>query len=177
MAAILTTLQAGQQMVLFGSGQVDAQASARLAIDRMSRDIRLAGYDPTGNGAFTAIASQTSTGFALQYDWDGDNTITTAAPALGPDGMLRGERVTYSVASGELLRQESGIDTVPIVVSRVQVAGFMYLDAAGAGTNVSASIRSIRVTVTTRSGGAGPLTLGNVSTTVTDTVRLRNRVN
>ena len=46
MAATLTVLVAGQKSYGLGAARIDAK-SARIALERMTRELREAGYDPT----------------------------------------------------------------------------------------------------------------------------------
>jgi Tfp pilus assembly protein PilW len=165
----------GQRTYLVGSASVDAQQSARFAIGRMVQDIRMAGYDPTGTASFSAVTGQGPMQLTLQYDWNGDGTISAANPVVGPDASVRGEQVVYAVSSGNLERRETGVDAAPAIVAPVSSLAFGYLDADGNPTAVAASIRTVVVTVTAPGGAGSTYTLGNVAVRMTDTVRLRNR--
>src|SRR4029434_2120107 len=72
MAGLLITLQAGQEVYLRGSNQVETTQSVRVAIERMAQELRGAGFCPTCSGAppFTAITAQSATGSTIQNDWD-----------------------------------------------------------------------------------------------------------
>jgi len=93
MAGLLGLVMSGQQAYWFGTTQVDAQQTVRVALERMVKDIREAGYEPQTpqtnpascpNGTsfpnspsgvpcfhFVPITSQTATAMTLQYNWDG----------------------------------------------------------------------------------------------------------
>ena len=141
MLGVLTLLMRGNEGYLTGSNQAEAQASARAAIERMTLDIREAGYGPRTDGVcalplpggcFNAVINHTATSFTLQMDWDGlpappANPIQNppvracvsytwgAGDGFCPAGTVsRGEQVTYTVVGGTLCRQESVIDVVPV---------------------------------------------------------------
>lgn len=140
MGGVLTLLMRGNESYLTGSNQAEAQASARAALERMTLDIREAGYGPRTDGVcalplpggcFNAVINHTATSFTLQMDWDGlpappANPIQNppvracvsytwgAGDGFCPAGTVsRGEQVTYTVVGGNLCRQESAIPVVP----------------------------------------------------------------
>lgn len=93
MAGLLGLVMSGQQAYWFGTTQVDAQQTVRVALERLVREIRAAGYEPQTpqtNPAscpnstsyplytsgvpcyhFVPITSQSATALTLQYNWDG----------------------------------------------------------------------------------------------------------
>ena len=72
----------------------DMQQSARIGMDMMSREIRMAGYDPTGNaGAGIVVATPTTIQVTLDLNGDGDiydenENITYALYDPTGDGCL-----------------------------------------------------------------------------------------
>ena len=128
MLGVMTLLMTGNQSYLTGSNQAEAQAAVRAALERMTADIRGAGYGPTTDqnctalndplGCFNAVINPSATSFTLQNDWDGNGTINNAISicvtyswaacpnAGGPNN--RGEEITYSIVGGTTLcRMES----------------------------------------------------------------------
>jgi prepilin-type N-terminal cleavage/methylation domain-containing protein len=196
MAGLYSMLQSGQQTYLTGTNQVEAQQALRLALLRMTNEIRDAGYCPTcgtGNPAITsfdAITAQSSTSFTVQNDWNGtwDGTTgiftggTVPHVVLNSDGTStttnRGEQVTYTFSSGNLTRREIGIDATPVVIaSGISSLTFTYLDNTGAVTATAANIRAIVVNVVGQPQNQ-PTTFqaGRVQVAMTDSIRLRNRL-
>jgi type II secretory pathway component PulJ len=174
MGGLLWLLTGGQRSYLQGSNQVEAQQSARIALEQMIREIRGSGYNP-GNAAFTAITGQSTTGFILQNDWNGNGVIEpTITVTVG--GATRGERVTYSVTSNRLDRQESAVDASPVTVARIEQVTFQYLDANNVVTATSANIRTVVVTIRTRPQDQPATAMqGRAIVAMTDRARLRNR--
>jgi prepilin-type N-terminal cleavage/methylation domain-containing protein len=197
MAGLFSILRTGQQSYLTGMNQVEAQQGLRLALLRVTNEIREAGYCPTcstlatGLGPFPAVINQSATGFTLQNDWDGTWNGTTGIAASGTVAQTvmlsstssttatvnRGEQIIYSVSGGNLRRQENGLDASPVVVvSNLASIAFTYRDADGAVTATAANIRTITVDAVGQ-----PLvqptasTAGRVQVAMTDSVRLRNR--
>jgi len=141
MAGLLGLLTASRDAYSRGTSAIDAQQNARVALERMAKEIREAGYHPrppdtspetcppgaeslypsagrSGSAcwSFYPIVAQTSSSMTLQYDWNGDGAITTVGkvndPINCPTGAAcRGEQVTYSLSGTTLMRQEVGVDS------------------------------------------------------------------
>ena len=194
MAGLFSILSTGQQSYLTGSNQVDAQQSLRLALLRVTNEIREAGYCPTcGTGspavaAFPAITAQSSTGFTIQNDWSGNwngttgiSTGTVTQVVMASNGttsnVTRGEQIIYAYSSGTLTRREMGVDASPVtVVSNLSSLSFTYLDADGNTTATAADIRTIVVNAVGQPQVQPSASMaGRVQVAMTDSVRLRNR--
>jgi prepilin-type N-terminal cleavage/methylation domain-containing protein len=102
MASLLGLVLSGQQAYWFGTTQVDAQQTIRVAMEQMVRDIREAGYEPltpesdptlcpnaTNYPLYTAgptcyrfypITSQSASGITLQYNWNGSTCTNPCTP-------------------------------------------------------------------------------------------------
>jgi prepilin-type N-terminal cleavage/methylation domain-containing protein len=184
MAGVLSLLMVGQQSATTTSNKVDAQANARVGIERMIEEIREAGYLPAGptcpgapatpcppfNYAFSAITNQSATGLTIQNDWNANNTIQTTSVVDPISGGNRGEQVIYSFAGGELSRREMGVDAAPVVLaSGIISLAFTYLDQGNAVTGTAADIRTVTITMTTQQSTGQP------QVTMVHRVRLRNR--
>ena len=117
MAGLLGFLTASRNAYTRGSSTVDLQQNLRVALDRMGKEIREAGYHPqppdtstltcppgavgglypNGGGTnepcwfFYPVIGQASAALTLQYDWDGNGIINTASkvndPVNCPTGM------------------------------------------------------------------------------------------
>ena len=157
LAATLTVFAQGQRAYTQGVARVESQQTARVALARMSREIRQAGR---GGTAVSPIALAERSRIAIQHDLDGDGT------AAG-----RGETVTWLVSAG-VLRRDAGGGAQPIV-NGVRVLELTYLDNWGRVTATPSAVRTVIITLTTEPEhpGAGGRTL----TTLTTEVRLRNR--
>jgi prepilin-type N-terminal cleavage/methylation domain-containing protein len=188
MASLLGLVLSGQKAFWYGTTQVDAQQTVRVAVERMVKEIREAGYYPQNPDTspvtcaaapcytFNAIAnSPTASSVTLQYDWNGDGVSAASGmvndPVLCATGTAcRGERVVYSFSSGALTRQEIGVDTTPqTIASGISSLSFTYFDENGTATTVPANIRTIGVTVTAQTATQGAYV------TLSDRIRLRNR--
>jgi type IV pilus assembly protein PilW len=197
MTGLLSILRTGQQSYLTGTNQVEAQQSLRLALLRMSNEIREAGYCPTcGTGAapFSAITgtsggtAPSASGFMLQSDWNGNGAITSSSvtqtvmnTAGATSNVTRGEQIVYSFSSGTLTRREMGVDgTAVTVASNLASLSFTYLDADGNSftptTTTQANIRTIVVNAVGQPQvQPTAAAAGRVQVAMTDSIRLRNR--
>ena len=157
LAATLTVFAQGQRAYTQGAGRVESQQAARVALARMSREIRQAGRC---GAAVSPIAVAERSRIAIQHDLDGDGTAAA-----------RGEKVTWLWSAG-VLRRDAGGGAQPIV-NGVRTLELTYRDALGRPTETPSTVRSVIITLTTvpeRPGSGGP-----TSTTLTTEVRLRNR--
>ncbi len=183
MAGMLGLVMAGQQAYWFGTTQVDAQQTVRVALERMVKEIREAGYyprSPDTNPATCAVppcypfdavgTGATSSSLTVQYDWNGDGTSAASGTVTDPLQGTRGERVTYSFSSGVLTRQEIGVDGSPVTIaSGISGLAFSFFAEDGTATTTPANIRTVAVTVTAQTASKGAYV------TMSDRVRLRNR--
>ena len=102
MASLLGLVMSGQQAYWFGTTQVDGQQSARVAMERMVKEIREAGYEPVPPETdpalcpnatnyplyatsvpcykFVPITSPSATALTLQYNWDGSTCAVPCSP-------------------------------------------------------------------------------------------------
>lgn len=161
LSGAVSVLGAGQRLHAVGAARVESQQAARVALDRLARDIRGAGRGPHPE-AFDAVAVAELQRLVLQQDTDGDGAI--AAP---------GERVTWRLADG-VLRRDAGAGGQPVVEGVLDVA-LRYLDEAGEPAVNPGDVRSVVVSIT-----VGPVladrSLGRRAlTALSSRVRLRNR--
>lgn len=156
LAGVAGLLQQGQRAYLAGVGQVEAQQSARVALERLARELRAAGFNPTGT-SFSPLVNPTATGFTIRNDLNGDGAI-----AGNP------ETITYSL-TGRTLRRNAGGGAQPLIEG-VESLSFAYLDEGGSPTTIAEEIRAVVVSITTGPSGSRS---GVVS--MTTQVRLRNR--
>jgi prepilin-type N-terminal cleavage/methylation domain-containing protein len=195
MAGLFSLLTTGQQSYLVGSNQAETQQELRLALQRMTQEIRDAGFCPTcasGAPPFSAITNASATGFTIQNDWNGTGIIhttgTTNYALVNPDGSVtttaRGEWIVYAFSGGSLTRREVGVDGAGVpIAGNMAALTFTYLDAAGAvlaspvAAGQEANIRTIVVNAVGQPQNQPAIfQAGRVSVAMTDTIRLRNRI-
>jgi len=128
---------------------VEMVQTARAAIDMMTREIRMAGYDPTGAGfdGITYDADQ------LEIKADMYQTNNTGNPDGDTDDS--NEHIKYTMDSDYPfeIRRNTGGGRQEFALN-IQSFTFDYLDSAGSATTTTADIRQIRITITARTSKA-----------------------
>jgi len=115
--------------------------NARAAMDLMTREIRMAGYNPTG-ATFDGVTYSTSE-LKIQADLNGDGDTTSGS----------NEIITYSYdnTNNQIDRKPGTAGTPNALAENIQAFTFQYLDSSGAGPETTSSdIRQIRITITAR---------------------------
>lgn len=131
MAGTLSILRSGLGAYRWGAARVEAQQSARVALERMAKELREAGYDPTAAGIDAVVVAE-PTRIVVQRDLDGDGAIDPTR-----------ERIAFVLRAGEtVLRRDAGGGAQPIV-NGVKRLVLTYYDAAGQVTTDAAAVRSI----------------------------------
>jgi len=114
--------------------RMEAVSDANAALDLMARLIRMSGNNPEeiaglrGIDPGVPVSGQYNT-IRIQSDWHG------ATIASEPDGDIGDsfEDITFSVATGKLMKQERPADTVPVeFLDQVNSLRFTYFDTNNA---------------------------------------------
>ena len=137
------------------------QQGARIAVELMVQDIRLAGLDPLGTataGISADLPTSTWIEFTADANFDGQIVNTDAF-----------EDIRYQLVGSELRqRNHAGWATM---LDNVTDLSFTFLDANDNPTTVNNAIRSVKISLTMeRPAGRA----GQVARTYTTTVRCRN---
>lgn len=132
--------------------------TTRAAMDLMSREIRLAGYDSLGitSGAncaggspgFPSIVTFTNTTLRFTYDFRGNGGPTTA-----PDGDCADpdEDINYSFSANQILR--NGV----VLAENIQSFTFEYFRSDGVtAPTLATDIREVRITITGKTAKRDP---------------------
>jgi type IV pilus assembly protein PilW len=139
----------------------EMQQSARAAMEFMSREIRMAGYNPhpelNPTGVVVGIQTATSSSLTFSLDIRGDNE---GDPPDGDTGDSN-EYITYSLYTPEdgiqkLGRRSAADATFQPVAEHIQSLTFQYWDANGNTTATAADIRRIQVTIVARTAKPDP---------------------
>ena len=145
LAATATLLHLGLHAWVWGAARVEAQQSARYALERMAGELREAGYDPTASGLAPVVVAEPAR-VEFQRDMNGNGVIDPTR-----------ERVTYLLRAGEsILRRDAGGGAQP-VINGVRALRLTYLDRAGAETTDPAAVLAVRVRLEVGSAGTGVL--------------------
>jgi Tfp pilus assembly protein PilW len=191
MLGAIYTFQQGQTRALAAQNAYnDSQNVTRTVIDLMTRELRMATYDPTSPGALTTSPGPTCPGV--------EQGIVEATPStirfeqdLNGDGAIGavGESVEYDVL-GEELRRADGANTPVTLVSGVPAGGFVlrYFDGSnppvelvpsGSPAALTASQRNcvskIRITVHANVPNPDPNNPMPLASAAESEVAIRNR--
>ena len=133
----------------------EMQQNARAAMDMMTREIRMAGYDPIGSaGARIVSAASSSINFTLD--------ITSTSNPGTPDGDTAdpNEHITYSLYTVDGIQKLGRKSTASAgnqpVAEHVQSLAFQYWDANGNTTTTAADIRRIQIAITVQTAKPDP---------------------
>jgi type IV pilus assembly protein PilW len=114
MAAVFKIYTTQQDSYVLQEQVAEMQQNGRTAKYVMTREIRMAGYDPTGSNEFGFLSA-------------GDNSISFSMDIEVENGTpdLTGEVITYSVSAGKELMRNDGATNQP-VVENIEAVGFAY---------------------------------------------------
>jgi type IV pilus assembly protein PilW len=129
--------------------------NARAGLDLMTREIRMAGYNPTGslapcaginnatNTPCVGITSATAASFSFSVDLDGDGNLT--ADTTNPN-----ENITFDVytSGGKPALGRTSNGSKQPVVENISALSFTYLDASNNVTTNLALVQKIRTSIT-----------------------------
>ena len=135
------------------------QQAARIAVDFMVQDIRLAGLNPLGSpGIGIQAISPDSIRFTMDANFDGDDADT-----------FEDLTYTYNSANGTLIQTNHLGDMV--LIDNITSLNFTYLDSEDQTTSDLDEIRSVAISLTMqRPAGRDE----DISRTYTTRVRCRN---
>jgi len=136
-----------QQKTYDVQGQITEMIQmTRAAMDTMTREIRMAGYDPVPRMAgFTGIPYN-ATQLQILADLNDDGVITTSSSGS--------ENIIYFYYNYTIRRQTGTASNV--LVDQVESFDFRYLDADGNPTTIPADIRQAQITLTLRTAKPDP---------------------
>jgi type IV pilus assembly protein PilW len=139
LAAVTTTFMS-QTRIYNSQEQInEMQQNARGALDIISRELKMAGYKPSGGG-FNGITYST-TQLMVQADLDSNGAISTSSTA--------NEQITYAYDSAnQRITRAVGTGGAQILAEHITAFTFSYFDSLAAATTVSANIRQVSITIT-----------------------------
>jgi type II secretion system protein J len=138
-----------------------AQQDLRAALNIMTQDIRMAGFDPTDSDNF-GVEVATATNIRITSDTDIDGVVDQS----------NFERITYNLNAGtnqlqQILYQGTASESTQPVVDNVTNLTFTYLDEDNNITATPADIRTVIISMTIQElAGRGGLVTRTLSTRV-----------
>lgn len=137
------------------------QQDLRAALNIMTQDIRMAGFDPTDSDNF-GVEVATATNIRITSDTDMNGVIDES----------NFERITYNFNAGtnqlqQILYETTGSESTQPVVDNVTNLTFTYLDEDNNITATPADIRTVIISMTIQElAGRGGLVTRSLSTRV-----------
>ena len=171
MAGIYTFYQNQLKSHITQQQMVDMQQDARAAMYMMTRELRMAGYDPQNTGATIRTANVAQMAFDSDSDGAADGVINDTerffyalSNDADEDGLADGTPCNLLRGSWDAPAVPVSKDMFPLALN-IDALNFVYLDSAGntlnddGNGNVIANIgaiRSVQITLVARSGDALP---------------------
>ena len=151
LAAVTTTFM-GQSRFYSAQEQVnEMEQNARGALDLITRELKMAGYRPTGM-ALTGVTYSTSQ-LMIQADLDASGTICTSSCT----STTVNEQITYTYDSAnKQIKRAQGSSAPVVLADNITAFTFSYLDSLGAPTTVTADIRQVSISITAQTAKPDP---------------------
>jgi type IV pilus assembly protein PilW len=139
LAAVTTTFMS-QTRIYNAQEQInEMQQNARGALDIITREVKMAGYNPNG-ASFLGVTYSTAQ-LMIQADLDSSGAISTSSSA--------NERITYAYdAANNRVTRAVGSGSAQILAEHITAFAFSYLDGTATATTVSANIRQVSISIT-----------------------------
>ena len=149
MASVATTFTS-QTRTYSAQEQINQmEQNARGALDIMSREIKMAGYNPAA-GTVTGVVSYTSTALTIQADLTGNGTISMSSSDY--------EQIAYAYDStNKKITRQVGSGTAETLADNIDGLTFTYYQASGTTLATSASnIRRVKIAITAKTAKPDP---------------------
>jgi type IV pilus assembly protein PilW len=149
MASVATTFTS-QTRTYSAQEQINQmEQNARGALDIMSREIKMAGYNPA-SGTVTGVTSYTSTTLTIQADLTGNGTISTSSSD--------NEQIAYAYDStNKKITRQVGSGTAETLAENIDNLTFTYYQASGTTLATSASdIRRVKIAISAKTAKPDP---------------------
>lgn len=159
LGAVYSTYKSQQDTYVVQEQVVEMQQNLRAVIYMMGRDIRMAGYDPTGSDLFGFVADLPSPNDAQGAITDTTGPVYSSIAftmdlndADGAVDDLDDEQSAYRINAGSLEKFSASNDAWQMVADNVDALDFVYLDQNGATTTTLEDIGSIEITLVVKTG-------------------------
>ena len=161
---------------------VEMQQNIRAAMMLLSRELRMAGYDPDMiNTAGLVNIGDGSAGNPLSFTYFDEN-ISADGLDNDNDGVIDDpdemQLIQYGLydayGDGDLdIGRSSGAGNFQVIAENIQALQFVYLDAGGNATVIPNNIRAVRVTITA-TPDISERNLASDNRTITSVIKFRN---
>ena len=143
MGAMYSMMIAQNQVFSAQDRAVEMDQTARTIMTMISRDLRMAGYNPVRGISFNGITYD-PVQLRIRADLNGNGVLTDT-----------NEDITYSYDAANLRLLRTAPNNL-IVFQNIQAFTFSYLDSSGSPTTTSADIRQVMVRIKARAAYRDP---------------------
>jgi|SRR5213593_1642720 len=143
MGAMYSMMIAQNQVFSAQDGAVEMEQTARTIMTMISRELRMAGYNPVRGISFNGITYD-PVQLHIQADLNGNGVLTDT-----------NEDITYSFDAANLRLLRTAPNGL-IVFQNIQTFTFSYLDVNGNPTTTTADIRQVMVSIKARAANPDP---------------------
>ena len=140
MTAIYSAYYSQQRSYETTEAVSDIQQNLRAAMFIMERDIRMAGFDPTGKATIAGFHGVTSdSSSTLKISWDGADGSVPNKVITDPS-----EYIEYKM-EGNALKRKAGASGFLMIANNISGVSFTFLNSSGTTTSNPAFIRSVDI--------------------------------
>lgn len=143
MGAMYSMMIAQNQVFSAQDRAVEMEQTARTIMTMISRELRMAGYNPVRGISFNGITYD-PVQLHIQADLNGNGVLTDT-----------NEDITYSFDAANLRLLRTAPNSL-IVFQNIQTFTFSYLDVNGNPTTTTADIRQVMVSIKARAANPDP---------------------
>lgn len=159
MAAVYSSYASQQRTYIVQEQVAQMQQNLRAALYHLERDVRMAGYNPSGNASAGIVLTPD---FRLTKDENNNGTIGTDT---NEDIIYRLEADPLNAGRNNLVRRiqtASGAQS-HVLAESIDAVNFVCLDENGATTTTPNAIRSVQISIVARTSRVDP---GHTDTTI-----------
>jgi type IV pilus assembly protein PilW len=150
MTAIYQTYQSQQRSYIMQEEAAKMQQNLRAALFAMTKDLRMAGYDPDGDagaGIVAVVADTVAPATTASVRFTRDLNDNASVADIGED-------ITYSlVADGDTFRlnRNDAAGGASTLAEYIDALDFVFLNADNNPTTIPSEIRTVQITIVARS--------------------------
>lgn len=145
LAAISSTFIAQNKLYTIEEQVNEMTQTARAAVDMISRDIEMAGYDPSSSGIVGLPYHSTYLQILSDLNGDGDT-----------DDQLEDIRYTFDASGHKIVKATKNGSPSLTFADNIESFSVNFLDEDGNSTTTSSEIRRIIITLTCRTARSDP---------------------
>ena len=135
---------------------VEAQQNIRATMALLTKNMQLAGFDPSRNAKAEIVQGFDSPHDSFSINYDEEKDIIAFTIDIDESGDIedsRGEKIAFRLDGSKLQRYNEDLSEWELLSDNIDALDFVYLDQNGIRTYDSDSFRAVEVTLLARIGG------------------------